>query len=104
MEREKNNCENVSRTIQQKNNIDGAYMLDNRSEKNQNYLSDSPLQQISNEVEDSFLGKNNAPVQIVEEEEYDTLQGKCYDPIQKKNDRLSLKEVSGGYIPIPCLL
>lgn len=85
MERERINSEKKSRIIQQKNNLCEVYMVDNRSDKNQNYLSDSTLQQISYNVEDSLQGKNNTSVQRVEDED-DTLQGKFYASIQKKNE------------------
>ena len=85
MERERINNENNSRIIQQMNNLGGAYMVDNRSDKNQNYLSDSPLQRISDEEVETLQGRFDAPVQRVEEED-DTLQSKFESPVQKVSD------------------
>ena len=85
MKRERINRESVSRIIQQKNNYGGAYMLDNRSYKNQNYLPDSPLQRIGEEEEDTLQGKFDTPVQRVEDED-DTLQSKFGGTLQKKNE------------------
>lgn len=85
MERERINNENNSRIIQQKNNFDRAYMVDNRSGNNQSYLSDSTLQRISDEEEETLQGKFDTPVQRVEDED-DTLQGKFDSTIQKKNE------------------
>ena len=85
MERERINRESVSRTIQQKNNFGGAYMVDNRSDKNLNYLSDSPLQRVGDEDEETLQGKLDSPLQRVEDED-DTLQGKFDGTLQKKNE------------------
>ena len=86
MERERINNENNSRIIQQMNNFGRAYIVDNRSDKNLNYLSDSPIQRISDEKEETLQGKFDSPVQRVEEDEDDTLQGKFDGTIQKKNE------------------
>ena len=85
MERERINRDSVSRTIQQKNNFGGAYMVDNRSDKNLNYLSDSPLQRVGDEDEETLQGKLDSPLQRVEDED-DTLQGKFDGTLQKKNE------------------
>ena len=86
MERERIKRENVSRTIQPKNNFGGTYMVDLRSDKNHNYLSDSSLQRISDEEEETLQGKFDTPVQRISEDDEDTVQGKFYKPIQKKNE------------------
>ena len=85
MERERINRDSVSRTIQQKGNFGGAYMVDNRSDKNLNYLSDSPLQRVGDEDEETLQGKLDSPLQRVEDED-DTLQGKFDGTLQKKNE------------------
>ena len=103
MEREKINLDSISRIIQQKNNLGEAYMVDNRSNQNQNLQFVTPLQRVSEEEEDSLQGKFDTPLQKVEDEETiqgkfespvqrvsdedeDTLQGKFEKPIQKKNE------------------
>lgn len=103
MEREKINLDSISRIIQQKNNLGEAYMVDNRSNQNQNLQFDTPLQRVSEEEEDSLQGKFDTPLQKVEDEETiqgklespvqrvseedkDTMQGKFDTPIQKKNE------------------
>ena len=85
MERERINCESVSRTIQQRNNIGGSYMVDYRSDKNQHCLSNSTLQKINDEEEETLQGLFETPIQRVEDED-DTLQGKFDGTIQKKNE------------------
>ena len=85
MEREIINSERNSKIIQQKNNLGGAYMVDNRSKKNQNYLSDSPLQRVGDEDEETLQVKLDTPLQRVEDED-DTMQRRFDGTLQKKNE------------------
>lgn len=85
MEKEKKNCKSISRIIQQKNNLGGTYIVDNRSDNNQNYLSGSQFQRICDEEEDYLQGKFDTPVKKVEDED-ETLQGKFYGSLPKKNE------------------
>ncbi|MBO4398404.1 MAG: DUF4157 domain-containing protein, partial [Bacteroidaceae bacterium] len=87
MERERISHEKTSRVIQSRSDaLKVVNMMDNRSEKNQNYLSTPIYQRVSDDEDETMQGKFDSPLQRIEDEEDETLQGKFDSPLQKKNE------------------